>query len=208
MTRIITLLALMIVSFLSAQNTVKNDLKSALELWNNNEHEKALLQFNEIAEANNENWLAQYYSAYANTVTAFTFRDKPEELKKYLDKAQIAQDQANLLEPNNAEVLVIQALINTGWILYNPMVNGREYSGIVQQIYQKAVLLAPENPRVVLCRAEFAIGMARYMGGDVKPYCEQFKKAIELFTTFKPQSDIHPNWGLDRAETNLKKCNQ
>lgn len=208
MVRMATLLAFMIVSFLSAQNTMESDLKSALELWNDNEQQKALLQFDKIAIENSKNWLAQYYSAYGNVITAFTLRDKPEELKIYLDKAQIAQDKANLLQPNNAEVMIIQALINTGWILYNPMANGREYSGIVQNMYQKAIFLAPENPRVVLCRAEFLMGMTQYMGGDVKPYCEQFKKAIELFTTFKPESDIHPNWGLERAETNLKKCNQ
>ena len=28
----------------------------------------------------------------------------------------------------------------------------------------------------------------------------KLKKAIELFATFKPESALHPSWGLDRAQ--------
>ncbi|MCL9808462.1 hypothetical protein [Flavobacterium luminosum] len=37
------------------------------------------------------------------------------------------------------------------------------------------------------------------------PTCENvnFKEAIELFATFKPESTLHPNGGLDRTEAEL-----
>ncbi|MEZ4853649.1 tetratricopeptide repeat protein [Flavobacterium sp.] len=207
MTRIITFLVLMILGQLSAQNTVETQLKDALLTWNSNDKEKALPLFDEVAEKYADNWLANYYVAYANVVTAFSYKEQPETLKVYLDKAQTAQDKVNLLEPNNAEVLVVQALINTGYIIYNPMQNGRTYSEFVQKLYKRALLLAPENPRVLLCKTEFEVGMTRYMGGDVKPFCNQFLKAKELFSTFKPESDLHPNWGTEKLENDLLTCN-
>ena len=65
---------------------------------------------------------------------------------------------------------------------------------------------APENPRVVFCKAEFQIGGARYTGIDTKPLCAQIEKAIGLFATFKPETPFSPKWGLDRATTALKNC--
>ena len=73
-------------------------------------------------------------------------------------------------------------------------------------ILNKAYKIAPENPRVVYQKASFEIGMAQYFGQDTKPMCAQIEKAIELFTTFKPETVWHPTWGLDRAEAELKKC--
>ena len=48
--------------------------------------------------------------------------------------------------------------------------------------------------------------MAEYFGQDTKPMCAQIEKAIELFATFKPETALHPSWGLDRAQAELKKC--
>lgn len=208
MIRIITLLALLILKTLAAQHTSDTDLKDALNLWNQNQQDKAMVQFEKMAEIDSENWLVHYYVAYSNITKALKLNDNSETMKAYIERAQEAQDKANLLQDDNAEVLVVQALINTGWIVFNPMLNGQKYSNIVQNIYKRAIQLAPENPRVVLCKAEFEMGLARYFGGDVKQYCEEFKKAKELFTTFKPESDMHPNWGLDRVAEGLVECNQ
>ena len=99
-----------------------------------------------------------------------------------------------------------QYSIHTAWIVYDPMTNGQKLSGDVLYILNKAYKIAPENPRVVFQKASFEIGMANYFGQDTKPICAQIEKAIELFTTFKPETALHPNWGLDRAEAELKNC--
>ena len=48
--------------------------------------------------------------------------------------------------------------------------------------------------------------MAQYFGQDTQPMCAQIEKAIELFATFKPESALHPSWGLDRAQEEVKAC--
>ena len=72
--------------------------------------------------------------------------------------------------------------------------------------YDKAMILAPNNPRVVYSKAEFEIGAAQYWGTDTKPMCEALAKSIELFANFKPETPFSPKWGLDRAQEALKNC--
>lgn len=207
MTRIITAIVLLLVELVTAQNKTETQLQSALENWNNNQKELATTQFEQIATNDSQNWLAQYYVAYSNVVLALNAKDNKDQMKTLLVKAQEAQDKLNVLQPDNAEVLVLQALINTGWIVFNPMVNGQKMSGDVDYIYKRAFELAPENPRVLLCKTEFEMGRARFFGMETKSYCEQFKKVVELFSTFKPQSSVHPNWGLEKVNEDLVKCN-
>jgi hypothetical protein len=86
------------------------------------------------------------------------------------------------------------------------MTNGQKLSGDVLYILNKAYKIAPENPRVVFQKASFEIGMAQYFGQDTKPMCAQIEKAIELFATFKPETALHPSWGLERAQAEFEKC--
>jgi hypothetical protein len=109
--------------------------------------------------------------------------------------------------PNNAELLVVQAMIHTAWIAFDPMTNGQKLLGMVMELYGKAQAIAPENPRVVFNKAEFEIGSAKFWGTDTKPMCAQIEKSIGLFATFKLETPFSPSWGLDRALEAQKNCN-
>ncbi len=97
-------------------------------------------------------------------------------------------------------------MIHTAWIAHDPMTNGQRLSGTVMQIYGQAESIAPENPRVVLNKAEFEMGSARFFGTDTTPICLQIEKAVQLFDTFKPETPFHPNWGKDRAMQQVNEC--
>ena len=60
---------------------------------------------------------------------------------------------------------------------------------------------------MVLSKAEWAMGSARFFGQDTDPFCKDVERAIDLFVNFKPESQFHPNWGKDRAEQILTSCN-
>jgi hypothetical protein len=100
----------------------------------------------------------------------------------------------------------MQAMIHTAWIAFDPMTNGMKLSGTSHGIYGKAEAIAPENPRVVLGKTEFEMGSAKFFGTDIKPLCAKAEKAVELFTTFKPESGFHPNWGQERAQAIVASC--
>ena len=86
------------------------------------------------------------------------------------------------------------------------MVYGMTLSSKVGALYAKAQAIAPENPRVVFGKAEFAIGGAKWTGANVKELCKDVQRSIGLFATFKPETVFHPNWGLERAKEALKNC--
>ena len=187
------------------QSAYEKGMQSAMGLWSQGKNSEAIAMFERIAAAEKDNWLPNYYVAFVNTTTAFRTKDKTQ-MDALLKKAQAALDiELNKL-PNHPELLVMQAMIHTAWIAFDPMTNGMKLSGTVMEIYGKAEAIAPENPRVVLGKTEFELGSAKFFGTDTKPLCAKAEKAIELFATFKPESAFHPNWGLDRAQSMVAAC--
>ena len=205
MIKIITTITFFICSLVSAQGQFEQGMGKAFQLWGEGKSTEASDLFERIASAEKASWLPNYYVALVNTTTAFRTKDK-EQMNLLLSKAQKALDAEMDKNPNNAELLVMQAMIHTAWIAFDPMTNGQKLSGTVMELYGKAQAIAPENPRVVFCKAEFEIGGAKFWGTDTKPMCAQIEKSIELFATFKPESAFHPSWGLDKAQEAVKAC--
>ncbi|MFD2892902.1 hypothetical protein ACFS5J_12850 [Flavobacterium chuncheonense] len=206
MTRIMTFLALLIASLLSAQNDYKADMQHALSLWEDGKTAVAVKEFEAIATVYTSEWLPNYYVALLTAQEALMEGDNRELMKSLLEKAQRYQDLVNRVELENAEVLVVQALINTGWIIYNPIINGPKLSADVAYLYKKANEVSPENPRVHLNKTNYEIGVAKYFGQDTSGLCEQYNKTLTLFANFKPKSEIEPNWGFNQARALLAEC--
>jgi hypothetical protein len=205
MIKIITTITFFICSLVSAQGQFEQGMGKAFQLWGEGKSTEASDLFERIASAEKASWLPNYYVALVNTTTAFRTKDK-EQMNLLLSKAQKALDAEMDKNPNNAELLVMQAMIHTAWIAFDPMTNGQKLSGTVMELYGKAQAIAPENPRVVFCKAEFEIGGAKFWGTDTKPMCAQIEKAIGLFATFKPETPFSPKWGLERALEAQKNC--
>ncbi|MCG2611054.1 hypothetical protein LZZ90_05995 [Flavobacterium sp. SM15] len=207
MTRLITTLVVLIcgMAFAQAPSQYEQGMGKALGLWKEGKATEATAIFERIASVEKNNWLPNYYVALVNTIETFKSKDKSKN-PAYLDKAQIALDDATAISPNNPELMVVQALIYTAWIVQDPMTNGMKYSSKTMEQYYKAQAIAPENPRVVFSKAEFEIGGAKYWGTDTKPMCKEVARSIELFAKFKPETPFHPNWGLDRAQELLVTC--
>lgn len=205
MKSIITFITFLLVSLASAQSQYEKGMGQAFTLWGEGKSTEASALFERIASAEKNNWLPNYYVAMVNATASFDPRNKAN-VPALLDKAQKALDQAATISLDNPEIMVLQAMIYTAWIVQDPMTNGMKYSGLVMKEYEKAGAIAPNNPRVVFCKAEFEIGGAQYWGTDTKPMCQQIAKSIELFANFKPESEFHPKWGLDRAQEALKNC--
>lgn len=205
MTKIITTIALFICSLLSAQGQFEQGMGKAFQLWGEGKNTEASDLFERIAAAEKTSWLPNYYVALVNTTTSFGTKDK-EQINLLLSKAQKALDLEMDKNPNNAELLVMQAMVHTAWIAFDPMTNGQKLSGKVMELYGKAQAIVPENPRVVFGKAEFEMGAALFWGTDTKPMCAQIEKSIGLFTTFKSETPFSPKWGLDRATEALKNC--
>jgi hypothetical protein len=205
MKTMITSIAFFICSLLTAQTQFEQGMGKAMQLWGEGKDSEAVATFERIASVEKTNWLPNYYIAFVNTISAFNTKDK-EKVNALLTKAQDAIDNASLIIPNNAEIMVVQAMLYTAILVQDPMTNGQKYSGLVMEQYAKALVINPNNPRAVFSKAEFEIGGAKYWGTDTKPMCDAIAKSIELFANFKPETQFHPKWGADRAKEALENC--
>lgn len=203
-TILICLLALS--GLISAQDKYTAGMQKALQLWGEGKITEASNLFERVSMVEQDNWLPYYYNALVNTTASFGETDETK-LKQQLEKAQEFIDVAKTISPDNAELLVLEALTNTAYIAFDGATYGMTLSGKVVQLYDKAAQLAPNNPRVVFSKAEWDMGSAAYFGKDTTPYCKDVERSLELFANFKPETDFYPNWGQDRAKEVLAQCN-
>lgn len=202
---LIVIVVLFVSKTLTAQTNYNDAMQNALKLLQDHKWTESEQLFEQLAASEPDKWLPNYYIAQLNSLKTWTEKD-PEKVSTQLKKAQDYIDKAAAIEKDNADILVMQALILTNWVVFDGMTYGVMYSPEISELYEKAHALAPSNPRVVLERAEWQMESARFFGQDTKPFCKDFEKAVKLFANFKPQSPLHPNWGGERAEQLLSSC--
>lgn len=200
-------LSLLFSTVLMAQSKFETGMKKGMDLWNSGKSTEASALFERIAAAEPNEWLPNYYVALVNTTSAFYIKDKTQ-ITALLTQAQSALDIEMAKNAENAELLVVQALIYTAYIVQDPMTNGQKYSPIIMGLYAKAEKIAPENPRVVFSKADFEIGGAKFWGKDTEPMCEQVARSIAMFETEKPATPFAPTWGKERAQQVLASCSK
>ena len=205
MKHLIIIAAILVSTIAIAQTNYEKGMQKAFELWQTNNWTEAEQLFERIAAAELNEWLPSYYVAQMNSLKSWEEKDMTK-VKAQLDKAQDYLNIAMSISKNNPDLLVMQAQIYTNWIVTDGMTYGMKYSAKVKELYTEAYALAPNNPMVVFCNADWNMGSALYFGQDTKPFCKDIERAIELFANFKPESPFHPNWGIERAKQQLEKC--
>lgn len=205
MEKVFLILVFLVSNLIFSQGNYEKGMTNAFELWKEGKTTEASALFERISFVEENNWLPNYYVALVNVRSAFKTKDA-KELEGLLTKAQKALDIELNKEPENAELLVLQAMIHTARIAYDPMTNGPILSESVMQLYSRAGAISPNNPRVVFSKAQFEMGSARFFNSDTTLICAQIENSIVLFDNFKPESSFHPNWGKHQAEEILKNC--
>lgn len=189
----------------SAQTKYEKGMEKAFSLWKENKSTEAANLFERIAAASPQEWLPSYYAAQINIMYGFGVKDK-SKLTQQLQKAQAQLDHAKSISPNNPEIMVMQAMLYTVWVAYDGATYGMKYAPKVSEIYAKALAIDKNNPRVVLCKAEWDMGSARYFGQDTAPFCAELERAKKLFEAAKDRKDFMPNWGKERAVQLVEEC--
>jgi len=204
MQKLALLIAFIISGIITAQSNYEKGMQKAFELWGTNPTEASNL-FERIAAAENDNWLPPYYAAQVLILQGFEIKDK-DKLDSQLQKAQGLINDATAISKNNPEILILQALLHTVWVAYDGATYGMQLSPKVAALYGQAIAIAPNNPRVILQKAEWDMGSAQFFGQDTAPFCKDIERALELFANFKPETPFHPQWGKERAEQVLSNC--
>lgn len=173
-------------------------MQQALQLRQENKSIEALHMFERIASIETGEWLPKYYIAEMYIYQSFGEKEEGK-LSALLLKAQNYINEAIAITKDNPDLMVLQALLYTSWITYDAMQYGMLYGNKANDLYTRALAIAPDNPRIVLAKAEWDIGGAKYYGKSEQSYCKDIQKAIELFATFKPTEAFYPTYGKERA---------
>lgn len=208
MIRIVTALLVFLVSqVILSQTNFEKSMKHGFVLMSENKFEEAANTFERIAQVETDNWLPYYHLALLKTWTTFEMEDKIK-VKAQLKQAEELADKAAIISPDNSEIYVLKALINVAKIAMDPMTYGASLSPATTSLYQKAIALNKNNPRAHSGLIEFEMGGARYFKQDLSPYCKRLKETVALYQNFKPESEFHPNWGIERVLEVLKECGE
>ncbi len=207
MKRAIEIIVLLVATTGMAQGQYTKGMQKAFELWGEGKTVEASNLFERISTAEPDNWLPFYYVAQVNTIVSFGEKDK-EKLTQQLEKAQEFVDLAKAISADNPEIMVQQAMTYTAWVAFDGATYGMTLSGKIAALYENALAIAPENPRVVFGKAEWDMGSAQFFGQDTAPYCKDVERSIALFDSFEPETPFHPKWGKDKAVTTMENCGE
>ena len=185
-----------------SQSKYEQGMEKAFDLWKNNQPWEAANLFERIAQAEPDNWLPPFYVAQINVIYSFSEKDE-DKLTAQLKKAQDFLNDAKAISKDNAEILVVQAQLYTAWVVFDGAKYGMTMSPKINQLYQEAYKLEPENPRAAFGKVEWELGTARWFGQDTKPFCEDLKKAVALFDTYEPKGQYYPSGGGEYARQSL-----
>ncbi|MHA7057727.1 hypothetical protein ACWGOQ_0010940 [Aquimarina sp. M1] len=205
MKTIIIILSMFTLTAIHAQTTYEKGMSNAFELWGNQKNDEAANLFERIGKAEKDNWLPYYYAAQIHIVKTFSSKDA-EEIESRLTKAQNYLNEAKTFSKDNAEILIMEAMLNTAYVVYDGAKYGMTHSTKVEELYQKAKILEPENPRATLYHAEWQMGAAKFWGKDPKAFCPEIEKAILYFEKEPANIPFYPHWGKDQIARIQQNC--
>jgi len=200
----ISAILFLVMGAVSAQAKYEVAMKKAFELWEQDQPWKAANLFERISQAESDNWIPTFYVAQINVLESFNEKD-PATLSAQLEKARTYLDRAAKVSPDNPELLVLEAQMWTAWVVFDGEKYGMTYSGRIASLYNEAARLAPNNPRVVLGKAQWDMGSARFFGQPVEVYCADIQRAIELFENEPPAENFEPRGSVKYAREAFKQ---
>ncbi len=161
--------------------------------------------FERIANAEKNQWLAYYYAAFCQVNYGFMEQNK-DKVDGIADKATDFINKADSLMPNNSEISCIKSMIASCHMMVNPMQRYMEYGPESGSNMEKAMQQDPTNPRPYYLKGQTLKYTPEQFGGGCKTAKPELQTALDKFAAFKPASELHPNWGKQPVEMLMKEC--
>ncbi len=159
--------------------------------------------FERIGNAEKTQWLPFYYAAYCNVMAGTfsmpqdgSFGDNSAITDPYADKAESLLNKAIEIAKGNTEIYCVQKMIHGLRMMGNAMARFMTEGPLAEAALAKAKEANAGNPRIYILEAQDKFYTPEQFGGSKAEAKILFEKAQSLFENYKPESTIHPNWGL------------
>ncbi len=161
--------------------------------------------FERIAAAEKNQWLAYYYAAETQVLYGF-FLNTPAGNDAIADKAEQLLNKADSLQKDNSEISCVRSMIGTLRMLVNPMQRYMQFAQAIEGSVEAAKRQDPSNPRPYYLKGQNLKSTPPQFGGGCKTAKPELDQAMKLFAAFKPASPLHPVWGKQQTEQLLAGC--
>ena len=159
--------------------------------------------FQRIADAEKTQWLPYYYVALSNVLAGYfqgSAGPNAAVTDPLADKAEEAIKKAESLSKDNSEIFIVKKMIATLRMMADPQNRWQTYGPQATEALQRAKTLNPENPRVYLLEGQDKFYTPEEFGGSKTEAKKLFEESTKKFESFKPESAIHPQWGLSQVK--------
>ncbi len=160
--------------------------------------------FQRIADAEKNQWLPYYYAAMTNVSAAYVMSmgqmgmaDKTDPIA---DKAEALLNKAGELSKDNSEIFCVKKMIASLRLMGDPQNRYMTYGPAAEEALATAKSLNPANPRVTLLEAQDKFFIPEQFGGSKTEAKKLFEESIKKYEAFKPETSIHPTWGMAQAK--------
>ena len=166
--------------------------------------------FQRIGDAEKTQWLPYYYAALCHVMTGYTlsggsmggFADKTDP---EADQADQLLDKAEAISKDNSEILCVRKMVSSLRLMADPMNRYQTEGPKAAMALEKAKAINPENPRVYLLEGQDKFYTPEQFGGSKTEAKALFEQSLKKYETFKPESNIHPQWGKSQVQMLLSQ---
>lgn len=173
---------------------------------NLNDYQEIANRLDRIAAAESEEWLPSYYAALTHIYMSFVDGLENEQRDDYLDKAESYVDQAEEINGETSEIVLLRGYVFMAKVSVNPGLRGMTLSPKVSGLFAKALAMDPENPRANLMLGRWKYGSAQFFGSSTEEACSYMAKALELYQAQGEIKSIEPSWGENQALAMSNRC--
>jgi len=150
-----------------------------------------------IAEKYSDQWVAQYYAAYAKVMIAYM---EPDVAKKdlILDEGDLFLENIEAMNIQNEERYIIAAMLANSRMAVDGEHRWKEYGPIFDENLKKAKEINPDNPHIYYLKGTALFYTPKMFGGGGKKALPYFEKAKALFPKMDKTNMLIPFWGEDK----------
>jgi hypothetical protein len=158
--------------------------------------------FERIGDAEKTQWLPYYYAGLALSTAGWN----DPKLDKDANSTRINTlcDKAEALD-KNSEIYAVRNMSATQQMMIDPQTRWATYGMQASKALEDGLKLNPNNPRLYYLKGESLFNTPPAFGGGKEKAKPVFEKAVVLFKADSPKP-MWPNWGLQRTEEQLAKC--
>ena len=167
--------------------------------------------FQRIADAEKTQWLPYYYAALGQVMYGYMLGTpgaaiSADKTDPVADKAEELITKAWEISKDNSEIFIVKKMIATLRMMADPMNRWQTYGPQAAEALQKAKQLNPENPRVYYLEGQDKFYTPEQFGGSKAEAKLLFEESMKKYESFKPESNLHPQWGLSQVKYFHSQC--